>query len=89
MSNVPSEPTPTSSNAVSTDPASPLPHRISGQLDIPEPERPLYFETREAVLVRVRDALERYESPAVTEREDFRGWMQPAPEENNATEPEE
>ncbi|GAB3359621.1 hypothetical protein [Amycolatopsis echigonensis] len=40
------------------------------------------------MLVRVREGLERYEPPAVKKREDFRGWMQPAPEEN-ATEPEE
>lgn len=66
-----------------------LPRRFSGQLDLPEPLRPVYRDTREDVLVRVRDGLERYEPPLVKEpAEDFRGWMQPDPGGQYATEPE-
>lgn len=54
-----------------------LPRRLAGELHLPEPLTPLYFETRDEVLTRVRDGLEDYEPPEVKEpSEDFR-WMQP------------
>ncbi|GAB3288921.1 hypothetical protein [Parasphingorhabdus pacifica] len=57
-----------------------LPRRLAGELDIPapDPNKPLYFETRDEVLTRVRDGLEGYDPPEGKERPsaDF-CWMQP------------
>jgi len=43
-----------------------LPRRLAGEIELPDPDpnKPLYFETREDVLMRVRDGLERYEGPS-------------------------
>lgn len=41
------------------DPTSPLPHRISGQLEIPPPATPLWFQDDPDLLERVRDGIER------------------------------
>lgn len=56
-----------------------LPRRLAGEIELPEPVEPLYFENREAVLTRVHDGLQRYEWPDQQESppENFR-WMQPA-----------
>lgn len=65
-------------------PVEELPHRLAGEIELPErdPNKPLYFETRDEVLTRVRDGLKDYEPPEVKEDPTSEGfhWMQPAEE---------
>lgn len=60
-----------------------LPRRLVGELDIPKPDpnKPMYFETRGEVLMRVRDGLNDYDPPEIKE-DPFTGfrWMQPSEE---------
>jgi hypothetical protein len=52
----------TAPGCVDYDPTSPLPHRISGQLEIPPPVTPLWFQDDPVLLERVRDGIERIPS---------------------------
>lgn len=44
-----------------------LPRRLAGERELPAPDKPLHVETDETMLTRVRDGLQRYQSPEAAE----------------------